>query len=678
MKRQLFLAAAMILGIFNYAASDNVGITPKPAKTEFKGGISFVINPKTTLFVNAPVAVSARIADYVLSQWPAVKPVKKKTKNQIRFKIDSTKDFKQDAYTLSVDKNVIDIEAGSGAGLFYGLQSLLQLESGNAVPGIKISDAPRFEYRGLLLDVSRHFRDKNFVKKQLDAMARLKLNKLHLHLTDAAGWRLQIDRYPLLTELAAWRDGETWKEWNAAGNKYLHYTDSSASGGFYTKDDIREILDYAADRYITVIPEIEMPSHSEEVIAAYPLLGCTKTPYTTSDFCPGSETTYEFLENVLDEVIELFPSHYINIGGDEAPKTRWRTCPDCQARIKAENLAGVDELQSYLVHRIERYLNSKGRALIGWDEIMQGGLSPTATVVSWRGTDGGIAAASQGNDAVMAPGKFCYFDGYQDAPSTQPEAIGGYLPLEMVYGYNPAPDTLVDSVKNHIKGVEGTLFAEYIPTAEHAEYMLYPRAIALAEVAWTPQNMRDYADFRSRALAVSDNLKARGYNVFDLRKEVGNRPESKNATEHLAKGKPVKYNVDWWKNYPAAGANTLTDGLRGGWNYNDLRWQGFNTQGRERVDVTIDLKSVQPISYIGADFMQICGPDVWMPAQVIISVSSDGKEYSTLSVINHNVVRDDEVSFKTFSWSGTAEARYVRYQALADHGILFTDEIIVR
>ena len=670
--------AAMLVPMLVVAAEYQIDVTPKPAELKVEKGSPFVINGSTTLHVTAPSADSARIAEYALGQWPRLKVSPKKRGHQIRFKLVAPYDSLSEAYTLHSSSNGVDIESHSGAGLFYGLQTLIQLDKDGKVPPVIVRDEPRFDYRGVLLDVSRHFRDKEFVKKQLDAMARLKLNKMQFHLTDAAGWRLQIDRYPMLTEMAAWRPGKTWKEWNAAGNRYCLSTDSLAHGGFYTKDDIRDILKYAADRYITVIPEIEMPSHSEEVLTTYPLLGCTKKPYTTSDFCPGSETTYEFLENVLDEVIDLFPSHYINIGGDEAPKTHWHNCPDCQSRMKAEGIESVDGLQSYLVHRMERYLNSKGRALVGWDEIMQGGLSPTATVVSWRGTDGGIAAAKAGNDAVMAPGKYCYFDGYQDAPSTQPEAIGGYLPIEMVYSFNPAPDSLSADTRSHIKGVEATLFTEYIPTAEHAEYMLYPRTIALAEVAWTPQESRDYADFRPRALKVSQDMKERGYNVFDLNREIGNRPEAITPIEHLALGKPVTYNVDWWKNYPAAGVATLTDGLRGGWNYNDLRWQGFNTSGRERVDVTIDLGSVQPIKYVGADFMQICGPDVWMPAQVIISVSSNGTDYTTLATIDHNVVRDDEVSFKTFSWSGNADARYVRYQALADHGILFTDEIVVK
>lgn len=652
-------------------------IVPRPAQMSPMDGGSFVLNDGVEVVIEAPAADSARVATYLFEALPVLNPDARGDK-RILFTIDGEPVESDESYKLSGNADEVRVSAKSGAGLFYGLQSLLQLVDDGAIPPVDIEDAPRFSYRGLLLDVSRNFRSKEWVMKQLDAMARLKLNKLQFHLTDAAGWRLQIDAYPKLTSQAAWRIGGTWKQWNENGNKYVAEGDSLASGGYYTKQDIRDILKYAADRYITVIPEIEMPSHSEEVLAAYPDLSCTGEPYTSSDFCPGNDSTFTFLENVLDEVIELFPSHYINIGGDEAPKTHWHSCPKCQARIKAENLSGVDELQSYLVHRIERYLNSKGRALIGWDEIMEGGLSPTASIVSWRGIDGGMKAAAMGNDAVMAPGKYCYFDGYQDAPSSQPEAIGGYLPIEMVYSFNPADSSLADSVARHIIGVEGTLFTEYIATGDHAEYMLYPRALALAEVAWTPQNMRDYADFRPRAVKMSGDMRKRGYNTFDLTTEIGNRPEALSGLQHLAFGKKVTYNEPWWKNYPAAGEGTLTDGLRGGWNYNDLRWQGFLTDNRKRVDVTIDLEKVQPIEYVGADFMQICGPDVWMPAEVVISVSKDGKKFKELARIHHDVVKDDEVSFKTFSWSGNEKARYVRYQALADHGILFTDEIVVR
>lgn len=668
-----FKAGLIALCMLSSAAIGASGVTPKPASFRTSGGRPLTIGSAPSVSIRAQSRDSARIARAIMRLWPGAHIG---AQGIVEFSIDPAVKG-TDAYRLKVSSGKARITAASGAGLFYGLQTLAQLAADGKVRPAEIADSARFPYRGLLLDVSRHFRDKEFVKKQLDAMSRLKLNKLQFHLTDGAGWRLQIDRYPMLTRLGAWRKGESWKEWNENGNRYLPEGDPEASGGYYTKDDIREILDYAADRFITVIPEIEMPSHSEEVLAAYPMLTCTKTPYTSSDFCPGSEATFEFLENVLDEVIELFPSHYINIGGDEAGKAHWSSCPDCQRRMKEEKLDGVEELQSYLIRRIERYLNTKGRALIGWDEIMQGGLSPTATVVSWRGIEQGMKAAGQGNDVVMAPGRYLYFDSYQDAPSTQPEAFGGYLPIEKVYSYDPAPASLPDSVKRHITGIEATLFAEYLSTPAYAEYMLYPRALALAEVAWTPQHLRNFSDFRPRAEKLVEQMRTQGYNPFPLAKEYGNRPETLRPDKHLALDKKVIYNVKWWSAYPAQGEGTLTDGIHGGWNYSDELWQGFIAR-HKRMDVTIDLEKPMPLKQIGADFMQICGPGVYYPKRVIISLSDDGREFRRIAVIDHEVKRTDGVSFKNFGWQGSDHARFVRYEAFADEGCLFTDEIVVR
>ena len=298
-----------------------------------------------------------------------------------------------ESYTLSVTPQQILIRATSGAGLFYGMQTLLQLAQPSgagsySIASVEIEDTPRFAYRGLMLDVSRHFSTKEFIKKQIDALAYYKINRLHLHLTDAAGWRLEIKKYPLLTEFAARRTDPTRKQWWNGGRKYVRFDAPGAYGGYYTRDDIREILEYARQHYITVIPEIEMPSHSEEVLAAYPQLSCSGEPYKNSDFCVGNEETFTFLENVLTEVMELFPSEYIHIGGDEAGKSAWKTCPKCQKKMKDEHLANVDELQSYLIHRIEKFLNNHGRHLLGWDEILQGGIAPNATVMSWRGEEG--------------------------------------------------------------------------------------------------------------------------------------------------------------------------------------------------------------------------------------------------------------------------------------------------
>lgn len=586
-----------------------------------------------------------------------------------------------EGYVLEVGRESVSLKALSDAGLFYGIKTLLQLaEQGEGnIQASVVRDEPRFPYRGIMIDVSRHFRSKEFIKKQIALLSAFKINRLHLHLTDAAGWRLEIDKYPRLTEFAAWRKQETWKDWGANGQQYCEQSDPGASGGYYTKEDIREILEYARLHCVTVIPEIEMPSHSEEVLAAYPELSCSGKPYKHSDFCVGNDKTFEFLENVLSEVIDLFPSHYIHIGGDEAGKASWKTCSLCQARMKKEGLKDVDELQSYLIHRIERFLNSKGRSLLGWDEILDGGLAPNATVMSWRGEAGGIRAVKAGHRAVMTPGEYCYFDGYQDAPFSQPEAIGGYLPLSKVYEYNPVPDSLTASERSLIEGVQANVWAEYIVTDEHFEYMLYPRAFALAEVAWIQPDQKSWESFRTRVLDLIPKMKENGYGCFDFSKEIGNRREALQPIEHMAVGKKVQFNIPYWSGYPANGEKTLNDGLRGGWNYNDKRWLGF-VKGNE-MDVVVDLGTDTIIHSVAADFMQICGPYVYMPKQVIISVSSDNKEFTEMKEINHEVVKDDAVSFKNFGWSGETSARYVRFQAFpADiaGAVLFTDEIVVK
>lgn len=658
-------------------------IIPRPSELSLKSQETITIAANPTIKIEADTATTGRLSAYMNQVRPSWMVTQSATP-AVTFKLSENVEGigSPEGYRLTSDPDAgCLIEATGEAGLFYGLQSLLQLLDANgdtALPQVEITDNPRFGYRGMMIDVSRNFFDKEFIEKQLDVMARLKLNTFHFHLTDGAGWRLEIDSYPRLTEYAAWRKGTSWKDWVAEGKKYAESTDPEAKGGYYTKDDIREILAYAAERHINVIPEIEMPSHSEEVTSAYPELSCTHNPAGEFDYCPGNEKTFEFLQNVLDEVTNLFPSEYINIGGDEAPKTHWHTCELCAKRMKEEGLDNVDQLQSYLVHRIEQYLNSKGRKLIGWDEIMEGGLAPNAAVVSWRGIDGGVRAATAGHKAVMAPGRYCYFDGYQDAPASQPEAIGGYLPLELVYSFDPAPSTLADSVAANIAGLEATLFTEYIPTPEHAEYMLYPRMTALAEIAWTPQELRgDYTDFRRRAKSMSEWLRSKGYNVFDLDKEIGNRSEALAEKDHLGKCKKVEYVIDWWGNYPAAGSATLTDGIRGGWNYNDQRWQGFVSNTDERIDVIIDLEKNETIRSIGADFMQIIGPDVWFPSKVVISVSADGKEFTPLRTIDTPQKPDEGVLFRNYGWTGDTNARYVRYQAYAQKGVIFIDEIII-
>lgn len=663
-------------------AEQTLSVTPVPMEVNWQRG-SFRPDASTSLWIEAPEADRSILAEYLQASPLALKLADSQSGNQVVLKqTDALEGITSpEGYVLSVNSDGVRIEALSGAGLFYGVQTLLQMaaDAPEGMTAVTVKDEPRFEYRGIMLDVSRHFRSKEFVKRQIDLLSYYKINRLHLHLTDAAGWRIEIKKYPRLTQFAAWRPQAVWKDWWNGKREYCEETDPRAQGGYYTQDDIRELVAYAQKHYVTIIPEIEMPSHSEEVLTAYPELSCTHVPYKQSDFCIGNEKTFEFLENVLTEVMELFPSEYIHIGGDEAGKASWPNCKLCQARMKKEGLKDVNELQSYSIHRMERFLNSHGRKLLGWDEILDGGLAPNATVMSWRGTEGGLAAIRSGHKAIMSPGQYCYLDGYQDAPYSQPEAIGGYLPLKKVYGYEPVPDSLSADEAKLMYGVQANLWTEYIPTEEHAEYMLYPRAIALAEVAWSKPENKSWEDFHRRALKIVDELKAKGYHPFELKNEIGNRKEAETPVEHLALGKKVTYNAPYWENYPAAGEATLTDGLWGGWNYNDQLWQGFVT--KDRVDVVIDLEKETPIHSVAADFMQICGPEVFMPERVVISVSNDGKEFTQLAEIKHEVVRDDAVTFKNFGWEGEASARYIRYQALASDkfgGVLFTDEIVVK
>mgnify|MGYP001290387865 CR=1 FL=1 len=461
--------------------------------------------------------------------------------------------------------------------------------------------------------------------------------------------------------------------------KYVRFDAPGAYGGYYTQDDIREILEYARQHYITVIPEIEMPSHSEEVLAAYPQLSCSGEPYKNSDFCVGNEETFTFLENVLTEVMELFPSEYIHIGGDEAGKSAWKTCPKCQKRMTDEHLANVDELQSYLIHRIEKFLNNHGRHLLGWDEILQGGIAPNATVMSWRGEEGGIAAVTSGHRAIMTPGAYCYLDSYQDAPYSQPEAIGGYLPLKKVYSYNPVPASLTAEQAKLVYGVQGNLWVEYIPTPEHVEYMIYPRILALAETAWSAPERKSWPDFHTRALSAVADLQAKGYHPFDLKKEIGSRPESLQSVSHLALGKKVIYNSPYSSHYPAQGNTALTDGIRGDWTYGDGSWQGFISDNR--LDVTIDMEKETSIHSVTAAFMQVVGAEVFLPETVVISISDDGTHFTELRKQHFEVSKETPIRFTDISWQGEAKGRYVRYQAQAGSefgGWIFTDEIIVK
>jgi hexosaminidase len=430
----------------------------------------------------------------------------------------TTKDAKAslgpEGYELTVTPNSVVIRASGQAGMFYGVQSLLQLLPPEVfaskpvlgrvwkVPCVQIEDQPRFKWRGLLFDVARHFFTKAEVKQMLDVLALHKINMLHLHLTDDQGWRIEIKKYPRLTQIGAWRDEAGF---DLDPKLSTTYGRDGRYGGYYTQADIRELVAYAAARHITIVPEIEMPGHSCAALSAYPELSCTGGPYTPNTkggvfagvYCAGKDETFEFVQNVLAEIGELFPGTYIHIGGDEVPKDNWKKCPHCQARIKQEGLKNEHELQSYFIRRLEKFINAQGCTLIGWSEIREGGLAQNAVVMDWIG--GAIEAASAGHDVVMSPTKFCYLDYYQSTNhATEPRAGGGYLPLSTVYSFEPIPANLDPQYQSHILGAQGNLWTEYVPNLKHAQYMVFPRLCALAEVTWSPLASRNWAGFTHR------------------------------------------------------------------------------------------------------------------------------------------------------------------------------------
>ena len=440
-----------------------------------------------------------------------------------------------EGYELSVTTNGVVIRAATAAGIFYGAQSLLQLlppeifsakpvrDLAWTVPCVEISDSPRFVWRGFMLDVSRHFFTKAEVKRVLDLMALYKLNTFHWHLVDDQGWRIQIKKYPKLTSVGAWRDAIGF---GLASNSATAYDKHGRYGGFYTQRDIREVVAYAAARHITVVPEIEMPGHSSAALIAYPQFACPGVKFAmpakggvfTGVYCAGNDATFTFLENVLAEVAPLFPGKYLHIGGDEVVKSNWMACAECQARIKAGGLKNEHELQSYFIGRIEKIVNAQGKSIIGWSEIREGGLAPSAALMDWIG--GGAESAASGHDVVMTPTKYCYFDHYQSTNrAAEPKAIGGFLPLKQVYQFEPLPEKLAPEFQAHVLGGQANLWTEYIPNLRQVEYMMFPRLGALAEVDWSPKAARDWDDFQTRAALNEKRLAALGVNYRPLSKD---------------------------------------------------------------------------------------------------------------------------------------------------------------
>lgn len=508
-------------------------IIPQPVFMEMLKG-RFLVNSKTAVAATNNLEKEGRYLADLLSQNlnTSIAFQSGSSAAAIQLKLD-TSILEDEGYTVSVTSQKIIVAGKTAKGVFYGIQTLRQLlptakvsTKNFTIPAVKIQDYPRFSYRGMHLDVGRHIFPLDFIKKYIDLIAMHKMNTFHWHLTEDQGWRIEIKKYPKLTEIGSKRYGTIKGRFHKeAGNDETEY------GGFYTQEEIKEVVKYAKERHVSIIPEIELPGHASAAIASYPFLSCfpneptfvtnnmgskagklaqaNGTPKIVQEtwgvfddvFCAGNEKTFEFLENVLNEVIPLFPSEYIHIGGDECPKSNWKRCSNCQKRIQENQLADEHELQSYFIQRIEKYLNAKGKKIIGWDEILEGGLAPNATVMSWRGEKGGIEAAKQHHDVIMTPGTHCYFDKYQVDTKDQakePLAIGGFLSIEKVYNYNPIPDELAPDEKKYVLGAQGNVWTEYMKTTDYVEYMILPRMTALSEAVWSPNEAKNWNDFKTR------------------------------------------------------------------------------------------------------------------------------------------------------------------------------------
>ncbi len=662
-------------------------LIPVPDKVTFSRG-TFDPGPALSISSNLTTKSEDEITGILIRTIPWL-PIEKTPHGQraaLHFTVDSTAPgFPEESYKLKITRRGISMEARDEAGLFYGIQTLAQVARQygiHSLPVMEIDDSPRFAYRGIHLDVSRHFFPKEFIMRQLDVMARYKLNRLHWHLTDGAGWRIEIKKYPLLTETAAWRPVAEWKEWYfKSPRRYCKAEDPGAYGGYYTRQDIIDVIEYARKLHITVIPEIELPGHSEEVLAVYPHLSCSGRPYVNGELCPGNEAVFAFLEDVLIEVMEIFPSEYIHIGGDEASHKAWEKCPRCRKRMKEERLKETGGLQDYMTRRIGEFLASHGRKLIGWDEILGPGLRSDAAIMFWRDAKSALEAIKAGHQAIIAPTEYYYLNYYQDSPLKEPEAMAGYTPLKKTYSFDPVPDSVPDAQRRLVAGIQGNLWTEYIPSEARAEYMLYPRMLAIAETGWSDQHLRQYPYFTQRVTTALKELRKEGVNAFDLTQEFGSREESKQPCLHLAKGKTVIYNSKYGEAYPAGGDSALVDGVCGDWYYTDHRWQGFPDCD---MDITVDLGTEMEFDTLRMTFMQDVAQCIWIPASVTFLLSHNGREYKTVYSEKNNIPQDDmHLSLKTFHWAAKERtgARFIKVIARSNRvshdGWIFTDEIIV-
>jgi len=711
----LFSGICILLGCCSFCllSAAEFNIIPYPQQLIPKLG-SFTFNKQTAVVCTSYRPEILKLAEQFTDQMNLVSGLNLKirevlpndTLNAILFQF-STEINNLEGYNLTVSTNRIRIEASSANGFFYGLQTLYQLLPTEiygkkpvdakkwTVPAVEINDAPRFAYRGLHLDVCRHFFPIEFIKKYIDAMAIHKLNSFHWHLTDDQGWRIEIKKYPRLTGIGSRRD-ETLVGYYF--ESFPQQYDRKPYGGFYSQKEAREIVAYAKDRFITVIPEIEMPGHAQAAIAAYPYLSCTpdsimkvatKWGIFKDVYCP-SDSTFHFLEDVLTEIMDIFPSKYIHIGGDECLKDRWKESSECQRLIKSLNLKDEEGLQSYFIERIEKFVNSKGRRIIGWDEILDGGLAPNATVMSWRGNAGGIAAAKSGHDVIMTPGEYCYFDKYQADPITEPTTIGGYLPLSKVYQFEPVPSELNTKEAKHILGPQANVWTEYMPTEKSVEHMAFPRLSAMAEVAWSTRENRNWESFRHRIHADFDRyaqLKIQPsksfydvqfhsyitsgkklqiqllcddpnmqihYNTNDkvvtLNDPLYTKPftlskSCKITAETFEKdkmtGKAISTSflvskltgLGYSKNmdntwYDGGNVNSLTDGIPGNTKVT-TQWVGFGK--KKNVEITVDMQQVQKVGRFSVGLLNATGLCVLFPTEIKLTGSRDGANYQLLA-----------------------------------------------
>lgn len=662
---------ALFVPVFAFSTLSAQNIIPKPQHYEPAKGF---------FATNKPYSVEASSTEAGAMAHQAGLPEVKKGKTiRTLLYTHSPQDLPREGYRLEISPDTIRISASSVEGFRYAATTLRALKDGKGrLACCRINDAPALEWRGAMIDVSRHFFPISFLKKQVDILARYKMNRLHIHLTDAAGWRMEIKQYPRLTRLAAWRSHASWKEWWDGDRLYLEEGTPGAYGGYYTQEELRDLVRYAESKGITLVPEIEMPAHSEEILTAYPEYSCTHEPYKQADFCPGNEATYAFLENILREVVDIFPSKDIHIGGDEAGKMSWPDCPLCQKRCKEEGYSGTNELQGYLIRRMARVMQEKyDRRIIAWDEVLADSLAEGTTVMVWRDTSCVRDALHRGHEVILSPGHACYLDAYQDCPSDGPEAAGAYRPLSVVYDYAPLAGFSPEERKG-IRGVQGNLWTEYIPTTSDAERMLYPRLLAISEIGWTGGEEKDFTDFHRRAVQEVRTLRAEGVQAFDLDKEKGDRPERQKPVRHKARGAKVTYHIPYNETYASAGDVSLTDGKRGGWDFGkNSAWQGF-IRGK-RMDVVIDMEKVQPIKRVAVNFLQSSGPEIYLPAQFIISISEDGVSYKELTRRTQTVERIPLPSVETWDWKGKSQARYIRIQASSGNlgGWIFADEVEV-